>query len=301
VVPGQDLRADDSIAPFSLDGAPVRGRIVRLGPAALNPILRRHDYPAPVAMLLGEALALAALMASLLKREGRLTIQAEGDGPARLLVAEHAPGGALRGYVRMRPEARALLARKARMAPRDLIGEGAFAMTLDEGGAAPVRQGVVPLEGETLARCARLYFSESEQVETQIHLAVGEVMTRDAPPVWRAGGILMQRIAADAARGDPAEDWSRATILMDTLTDAELLDPDLSSDRVLYRLFHEEGVRMSAPTRLHDQCSCDEQRLRAVLSQLSPEELAGLSEPDGALIARCQFCAREYHIAAPGA
>lgn len=288
--------ADDLVAPFSLDAAPVRGRIARLGAGALDPILRRHDYPRPVAMLLGEALTLAALVGSLLKVEGRLVVQAQGQGLVPLLVAEHFDGG-LRGYARLAEGAANKLARANRVAPADLLGVGNLVMTLDQGVNTVAYQGVVELSGETIAACAENYFRVSEQTDTGIRLAVGEVVQRHAPPHWRAGGVLMQRVAGDAARGDTTEDWSRVSQLFATTTDAELLDPALSADRLLYRLFHEEGVRMSAASVLVDRCTCDEGRLANVMAQFPKEELRDLVEPDGYLHARCQFCSRAYQIA----
>jgi molecular chaperone Hsp33 len=287
---------DDIIAPFSLDNAPVRGRIARLGAGALDPILRRHDYPRPVAMLLGEALTLAALVGSLLKVDGRLVVQAQGEGPAPLLVAEHSAGG-LRGYARMAEGAADALARANRLPPAELLGAGNLVMTLDQGEEKPTYQGVVALAGDTLAACAESYFRASEQTDTGIRLAVGEVMSGEAPALWRAGGVLMQRVASDAARGDTEEDWARAALLFATLRDSELVDPDLPADRLLYRLFHEERVRMSQAAPLDDRCTCDAVRLTAVMRRFPSEELRDLVEPDGYLHARCQFCARSYRIA----
>lgn len=286
---------DDFVAPFTLDNAPVRGRVVRLGAGALDPILRRHDYPRPVAMLLGEALGLASLVGSLLKSEGRLLVQAQGDGPVSLLVAEH-NNGALRGYARLRDGAGARLINANRMSPAALLGDGALALTLEIENEAPY-QGVVALDGETLAACAEIYFGVSEQTDTGIRLAVGEVLRRDAAPEWRAGGVLMQRIAGDDARGDTSEDWRRASILFATLTDEELIDPDLASDRLLYRLFHEEGVRMGAYAGVADQCNCSGERLTAVMRTFDPKDVRDLVEPDGYLHARCEFCGRTYRIA----
>ncbi|MGE0740430.1 MAG: Hsp33 family molecular chaperone HslO [Hyphomonadaceae bacterium] len=285
---------DDFVAPFSMDNAPVRGRIVRAGPLAFDPILRRHDYPRPVAMLLGEALALAALIGSLLKAEGRLVVQAQGEGLVPLLVAEHSNGG-LRGYARLAEGAHERLAGAHRMRPADLLGAGNIVLTLEQEGMTPY-QGIAPLQGTTLAACAENYFRVSEQTDTAIHLAIGEVTTADAPPTWRGGGVLMQRVASDAARGDTHEDWNRARILFATLKDEEVLDPALSADRLLYRLFHEEGVRMDAATPLADRCSCNEDRLVGVMRQFPREELRELVEPDGLLHAKCQFCARTYLI-----
>lgn len=286
---------DDIVAAFGLDAAPVRGRCARLASAALDPILRRHDYPRPVAMLLGEALTLAALLGSLLKSDGRLIVQAQGGGPVSLLVAEH-NGGALRGYARIDAEARRTLANVNRLSPSALLGAGALAITLDQGDDAPSYQGVVELNGETLAACAEAYFRTSEQTDTRIRLAAGEAIEHGDPAIWRSGGVLMQRVAGDNARGDTREDWSRATILFDTITDAELIDPALPAHRLLYRLFHEEGVRMGAPSPLLDRCTCDSERLTAVMRQFPPEELRELVEPDGLLHARCQFCSRGYEI-----
>lgn len=294
------MMRDDSIASFSLDRAPVRGRIVRLAHGALDPILRRHDYPRPVAMLLGEALALAALVGSLLKVDGRLTVQAQGEGPVALLVAEYGVGGALRGYARLAPGARGALAHANRLAPAELLGAGQMLITLDPGEGKPVYQGVAVLDGATLGACAEAYFRSSEQTETRIRLAVGEVLANDAPPIWRGGGLLMQRIAPDDARGDVAEDWARASLLFSTLEDHEMLDPDLPAERLLYRLFHEEGARMADAAPLVDQCTCTEARLSSAMKQFPPEEVRDLLEPDGLLHARCQFCAREYRIAPEG-
>lgn len=287
---------DDFVAAFGLDNAPVRGRIVRLGFGALDPILRRHDYPRAAAMLLGETIVLAALLGSLLKTEGRLIAQAQGDGAINLLVAEYHDRGALRGYARLKEGAAQDLTHAHRLPPGDLLGAGALAITLEQDDRVP-HQGFVDLEGETLAACAENYFLASEQTETRIRLAVGEVVDAEGQASWRASGILLQRIAADDARGDPEEDWSRVGYLFATLTDEELLDPDLASDRLLYRLFHEEGARMSEPQMLRDQCTCDEGRLVAVMKKFTAEEVSDLIEPDGMMHAKCQFCSRNYKIA----
>lgn len=286
---------DDLIASFSLDNAPVRGRVARVGAGALDPILRRHDYPRPVAMLLGEALSLSALVGALLKVDGRFIVQAQGEGPVTLLVAEHSTGGGLRGYARLAEGGAEKLARENRLPPADLLGAGHLLMTLERDDGSPPYQGVVALEGGTLADCAERYFFTSEQTETRIALAVGEAHGAGAP-TWRGSGLLMQRIAADQARGDPEEDWRRASILFGTVTDEELIDPDLPCDRLLYRLFHEEGVRLGEASPLMDRCTCNEERLTNVMKQFPESELRELVEPDGLLHARCQFCSRLYYI-----
>lgn len=280
---------DDTVAAFTIDGAPVRGRYARLGAGTIDPIIKRHAYPRPVALLLGEALTLAALVGSLLKDGGTLTVQAEGDGPAPLMVAEYRAGGGLRGYARVRdPDLGGM-----RRTPADLIGAGALTLTLDQGPDTEQMQGVVPLEGETLAQCAELYFDRSEQTPTRVLLAVGEEVTAHGSH-WRAGGGLIQRVAGDATRGFTEEDWNRAHILFESLTDAEMLDPTLATEVALFRLFHEDGVRMAGPQAIADRCTCDRDRLAALLKRFSAEELVDLVEPDGNLHARCQFCARLY-------
>jgi len=283
--------SDDQVAAFTIDGAPARGRYAKLGAATIDPILCRHDYPRPVALLLGEALSLAAVVGSLLKLNGKLTVQAEGDGPAPLLVAEYRSDGGLRGYARVIDHDLG----EARLSPADLIGAGALTLTLDQGDDTMQMQGVVPLEGDTLAACAELYFERSEQTPTKIKLAVGQDV-RGEKTLWRGGGALVQRVAGDDARGFTEDDWARTRLLFDTLTDAELLDPALSTDRALFRLFHEDGVRMADPRLLEDRCTCDRHRLAALLQRFTSEETADLVEPDGFLHARCQFCARLYLI-----
>lgn len=280
---------DDCVSAFTIDGAPVRGRYARLGADSIHPILCRHDYPRPVALLLGEALTLTALVGALLKTEGTLTVQAQGDGPAPLLVAEYRAGGGLRGYARVVDAD----VGDERRTPAELIGAGALTLTLDQGPDMAQMQGVVPLEGATLADCAEYYFEHSEQTPTRIRLAVGEEVTTQGAQ-WRGGGALIQRVAGDEARGFTEEDWSRAQILFASLTDAELLDPALPTDAMLYRLFHEDGVRMADPLGLRDRCTCDRGRLTALLNRFTREELEDLVEPDGKLHARCQFCARLY-------
>ncbi|MFZ4602327.1 MAG: Hsp33 family molecular chaperone HslO [Caulobacterales bacterium] len=284
----------ESVAAFQLETAPARGRIARLGASTIDAILRRHAYPRPVALLLGEALALAALIGSLAKFQGRVTLQAEGDGPVRLLVAEYRTDGGLRGYARISDEAAATITAQHALSPAALIGEGALTLTIDQGPDTDQMQGVVPLEGDTLAACAEAYFERSEQTPTRIRLAVVEEVSPGVGGVWMAGGILLQRIAGDVARGDVEEGWRTSVILFDTVTDAELADRALSPDRLLYRLFNEVGVRLAPAGPLSDFCPCDRERLAAVLRGYAADELAGFAEADGLIHARCQFCARVY-------
>lgn len=289
---------DDVVAAFQIEGAPALGRYVRLADQVIDPILRRHDYPRPVALLLGEALTLAALVGALLKVTGRLIVQAEGKGDVPLLVAEYRSGErSLRGYARIEKGAREKLAAMNTAPPGELLGAGALVMTLEQEDAKARHQGVVPLDGRTLAQCAENYFAQSEQVPTRIKLAVGEAYARGERASWRAGGALLQRVAGDAARGSTDEDWGRAEILFASLSDQELLDPALGPDRVLYRLFHEDGVRMARPDALLEKCHCDRDRLTALLTRFGAAELSDMIEPDGLIHAHCEFCSRLYLIA----
>lgn len=287
--------SEDALFAFSVEGVPVRGRLARLSPAVVDAILTRHAYPRPVALLLGEAIALAALFGGLAKAAHRITLQAEGDGPCALLVAEWRADGGLRAYARLSEDCGARVEGRGRMAPWELLGQGALAVTLDLGPDTDQMQGYAPLEGATLAECAEDYFTRSEQTPTKVRLACVEEIG-PAGSVWVAGGALIQRVAGDDARGFTDDDWHRAQLLFATLEDAELVDPRLQAAELVYRLYHEDGVRMDEGRPLADRCTCDVQRLGAVLGRFSAEELAEFVEPDGLIHAKCQFCARAYRL-----
>ncbi|MEM9740090.1 MAG: Hsp33 family molecular chaperone HslO [Pseudomonadota bacterium] len=298
---GVSSRTEDLVAAFRIEGEPVRGRIARLGIGTLDPILKRHDYDTELARLLGEALMLAALVGSAMKFQGRVLVQAEGNGPISLLAAEYTVTGELRGYVRRDPEKWAKLMRinkGARPHMPQLFGaKGVLGLIIihDDPSMKPY-QGVVPLEKGTMAECAEEYFRRSEQVESRISLAVGELSVPGGATEWRGGGILLQQVAGDDARGDTDEAWETASALFATVGDAELIAPDVSPGQLLYRLFHETGVRMAEPQALTDACSCNEERLRGTLQGLSDDGLRDLVEPDGTLSINCQFCNRHYKI-----
>jgi molecular chaperone Hsp33 len=292
---------DDLVAAFQIEGWPVRGRVVRLG-AAIDEILTRHAYPEPVANLLGEACALAALVGSSLKIDGRLIVQAQGDGPVSYVVCDYDSEGSLRGYCRY-DEARVAEASTgfARPGARTLLGEGVFVMTIDQGPDMDRYQGVTPIEGETLALAAERYFDQSEQTPTRVRLAVGQLQTGEMEAnggfVWRGGGMLLQNIAEDAARGSTQDAWERAQALFETLGEDELIDPTVPPEVLLYRLFHEDGVRLEQARPLKAFCRCSEERIRAVLQSFSADERAEMVEPDGAIKVTCEYCSRVYAIA----
>ena len=288
--------ADDLAAAFQIEGWPVRGRIVRLGDT-IDAILSAHAYPEPVAALLGEACALAALVGSSLKFEGRLIVQAQGDGPVRYVVADYDTNGHMRGYCRFDEEADAAASQGfARPGARSLLGQGVFVMTLDRGPDFERTQGITPIEGESLSLAAEHYFQQSEQIPTKVRLAVGSVAT-DEGMAWRAGGALIQLIAGDDARGSTEEAWDRSRALFQTLADDELLDPTITPEVLLFRLFHEDGVRLEDARALVAQCRCSRERIAGVLTSFDPAERADMVEADGKIRVTCEYCATVYELA----
>ncbi len=289
------IAPDDIVAPFQIEGESVRGRLVRMG-AAVHEIISGHDYPEPVANLLGEACALAALVGSSLKFDGRLIVQAQGDGPVRYVVADYDTSGSLRGYCRFDEEKVAELATGfVRAGAKSLLGQGVFIMTVDQGPDMDRYQGVTAIEGETLALCAEQYFAQSEQTPTRVRLAVGRADLGEGMR-WRAGGMLIQNIAEDDARGSTAEAWVRSQAFFETIGEDELLDPTISAETLLFRLFHEDGVRVFEPKQLQAFCRCSQERIETVLKSFGQEERAEMVEDDGQIRVTCEYCSRVYAI-----
>jgi molecular chaperone Hsp33 len=289
------LIPDDRVAPFQIEGEPVRGRLARLGPA-VDEILRAHAYPEPVANLLGEACALAALVGSNLKFDGRLIVEARGDGPVRFVVADYDTSGGLRGYCGFDAQAVADASQGfARPGARTLLGAGHFMMTVDQGADMDRYQGVTAIEGETLALCAEQYFAQSEQTPTRVRLAVGQADVGTGP-TWRAGGVLIQNIAEDDARGPTEEAWVRTQAFFETVGEDELLDPGLSSNQLLFRLFHEDGVRVFGAQPLRAFCRCSQARIETVLRSFDAADRAGMVESDGKIRVTCEYCSRTYSV-----
>lgn len=286
---------DDLVAAFQIEGWPVRGRVVRLG-AVIDDILSRHAYPEPVADLLGEACSLAALVGASLKFDGRLIVQAQGDGPVAYVVADYDTSGGLRGYCRFDADRVEEVSQGfARPGAKSLLGSGVFIMTIDQGAEMDRYQGVTPIEGETLALCAEQYFDQSEQVPTRVRLAVGAAEA-DGEKAWRAGGMVIQYIAADEARGETQDAWEREQTLFETVGEDELIDPSLPADRLLYRLFHEDGVRMFEAKRLRAFCRCSDDRVVGLLRSFPEEERGEMVEDDGLIRVTCEYCSRVYEV-----
>jgi molecular chaperone Hsp33 len=301
---------DDAVLPFEVASLDLRGRLTRLGPA-LDDVLTRHDYPAPVGKLLGEAIVLTTLLGSSLKFEGRFILQTQTDGPVSFLIVDFQAPDRLRAYARF--DAKRL---KDGQDSGALLGKGHLAMTIDQGPDMSRYQGLVALEGGTLEDAAHEYFLRSEQIPTRVRLAVGEEWRGGEGPKhrWRAGGMLLQflpkaleraRLAdlhpGDAPKGSVthtvAEDdaWIEGQSLISTVEDVELIDPDLSGERLLYRLFHEPGVRVFHPLSLRAQCSCSREAVAAMLASFAPKDRADMVK-DGKVVVTCEFCSSVHQF-----
>ena len=305
---------DDLILPFRTERSGVIGRLVRLGPL-VDGILNRHDYPEPVSHLLGEAVAMTAVLGSALKFdsafEGRLILQTKTDGPVGMLVVDFEEPGHVRAYASFDKERVAALGKDAHHEPGRLLGKGHLAMTIDPGGSMDRYQGIVPLEGGSLGDAAHTYFRQSEQIPTYIRLGVARHFAGGTWQ-WRAGGLLIQYMPpVDAAEhlarddeddggrllGEDDERWTGTQILASTLEDHELLDPMLAPDRLLYRLFADEGVRAFSAIPLKEHCRCSRERVEKLLQTFGAEELQDMKEDDGAISVTCEFCNTKYRFA----
>jgi len=305
---------DDTILPFAVKALDLRGRIVRLG-AAVDTILTNHDYPTPVAKLLGEAIVLTVMLGSALKFEGRFILQTQSDGPVRMLVVDFTSPGKVRACARFDAERVAVAVAANAAEPGRLLGHGHLAMTIDQGPEMSRYQGLVSLDGGDLEQAAHEYFARSEQIPTRVRLAVaeefraGENGTRRR---WRAGGILLQFLpnSVDRARqadldpGDAPPDtaphvlpedeaWVEGRSVIATVDDIELIDPALSSERLAYRLFHERGVRVFRPAPVQAQCSCSREGVENMLGSFSQEDRDDMVE-DGRITVTCEFCSSTY-------
>jgi molecular chaperone Hsp33 len=307
---------DDAVRPFEVAALDVRGRAIQMGPV-LDAILNRHAYPGPVSKLLGEAIVLAVLLGSSLKFDGKFILQSETDGPVDMLVVDYRTNGDVRAYARFDAEKVVAAEAMGTATPGLLLGRGVLAMTVDQGPYTSRYQGVVPLEGVNLEEVAHTYFRQSEQIPTRVRLAVAEMHQREKGGLthaWRAGGVLVQFLPSapervrqrDLPGGDvpegavvesEAEDdaWTETQALAGTIGDDELTDPAVPVERLLYRLFHERGVRVFTAQPIHDNCSCSRGRIKAMLEGFSAEEIAESTE-NGRISVTCEFCGQKYEF-----
>jgi len=294
--PVPDIVVPRGVVPFHLPRRPVRGRLVRLGPLA-HALLTRHPNHPAVTRLTGQSLALAAALSTALKFRGSFSVQAKGDGPVSMLLADCTDTGALRGYARAEPsKLETLLRAKPLPAAGELLGGGYLAFTVDQGPEQNRHQGIVTIEGGNLAEMALHYFRTSEQLRCFVHLACDH--TEDG---WRAGALVLEKIAGaggiDPSLDDDAqeESWRTATILAATLTDAELLDDSLPPERLLYRLFHSEGVATDRARALSYGCRCSRARLVGILEGFPPDDLDHMAV-DGDIVMTCEFCNFDFRF-----
>jgi molecular chaperone Hsp33 len=322
-----DRADDDTILPFEVAALDLRGRVVRLGPA-IDEILGRHGYPASISKLLGEAIVLTALLGSSLKFDGRFILQTKTDGPVHLIVVDYRSPGKMRACAQFdaerlaeleqRPTGRNSAGKPAADQVTDLLGHGHLAMTIDQGPDMSRYQGLVALTGGSLEEAAHEYFLRSEQIPTRVRLAVAEELLagEDGPRHrWRAGGMLLQFLPKKAERmrgpdldpGDapegtaahvmPEDDaWVEGRSLIATVEDIELIDPDLSSERLLFRLFHEHGVRVFNASDVVAECSCSRDSVTNMLKSFSKDDRDDMIQ-DGVIAVTCEFCNSRYVFA----
>ncbi|MBX2856061.1 MAG: Hsp33 family molecular chaperone HslO [Rhodobacteraceae bacterium] len=310
---------DDSVLPFQLDQLDLRGRVVRLD-KTLDQIMAQHRYPPSVCALVAEAALITALIGQAMKLRGRFSVQARGESAIKLIATDYyAPSAEgefarLRAYAQFDPKATPDVIED----PYSLIGEGLFAMTIDQGRHMAPYQGLTPLVSGGLAACAETYFAQSEQIATRFHLAFGESAQPGGPTQWRAGGVMLQHLAEFgegaqplegpsgedgllspqdiAEMGDRAEDWGRANILLDTVEDLELIGPHVSPETLLWRLFHEEQPRVYPPQPIHFGCTCQGEKVETLLTQYPEAELREMATDTGEIVADCQFCGAQYRF-----
>ncbi|MCP8941084.1 Hsp33 family molecular chaperone [Alsobacter sp. SYSU M60028] len=307
---------DDRVIPFAVEALDARGRVVRLG-ELIDRVLERHAYPAPVSRLVGEIVVLAVLLGTSLKFEGRFQLQTRTDGAVDMLVVDFEAPDRVRAYARFDADKLAALPEDAR--PEQLLGRGHLALTIDQGSDMSRYQGIVALEGQSIEEAAHQYFRQSEQIPTRVRIAVGETVTGlgDASRhAWRAGGLIVQFLPtsperqrqADLHPGDAPEGaaeakpfmeddaWVEARSLVETIEDHELLDPTLTSEELLYRLFHERGVRVFEAQPVVERCRCSRERIVAMLSRFTADERRDMVGDDGRIGITCEFCSTHYHV-----
>jgi molecular chaperone Hsp33 len=303
---------DDTILPFEVAALDLRGRMVRLGPA-VDAILRQHNYPAPVAKLVGEAIVLTVLLGSVLKFEGRFILQTKTDGPVKMLVVDYRTPGSIRALASFDKERVAAAIAAGRDDAGALLGHGHLAMTVDQGPDTARYQGLVALEGRDLEHAAHEYFLRSEQIPTRVRLAVGEEFLADGARYgWRAGGMVLQFIPKSPERarlpdldpGDAPEGmapqaageddaWTEGRSLVATVEDVELIDPAVSAERLLYRLFDQRGVRVFRSRPLVAECSCSRAKVSNMLRSFPQDDRDHMVE-NGVITVTCEFCNSSY-------
>ncbi len=309
---GSQIVWDDTVLPFQLDRSDIRGRVARLD-GTLDRVLAQHDYPPAVEALVAEAALLTALIGQTIKLRWKLSLQIRGKGPARLIATDYYGPTDDGEPARIRAYASFDAARLSDAPPFEQIGEGFFAILLDQGQGTMPYQGITPLAGGSLSACAETYFAQSEQLPTRFALRFGRSRVPGGVEGWRAGGVMLQHMPkasplmqgggsgeggllapADMLDGDEDDNWNRANLLLDTVEDLELIGPQVAPTDLLVRLFHEEGPRVFDPQPVRFGCTCSEDKVRNSLSIYSARDIATMTTETGTVTADCQFCGAHY-------
>lgn len=284
---------DNLVLPFQIEAQNVRGRAIRLG-TSVDQVLESRDYPEDIAALMGEILALTGLLGSIMKFDGKLTLQAKADGAIKLMVADYESPGKVRGYAQVDQEKYDALPEDPSL--YDIFGKGYLAMTMDQGADMERYQGIVELSGDSIAECAQAYFKTSEQTPTRLHLSAGRDPVTNR---WRAGGLMIQHLAHGEEGGprlmakEEENIWEHLKVLTQTIRPEELRDPQLTLKTLLYRLYHEDGVRIFDPVSISRNCKCSVDYLLNVLKSFSPDQQEEMVE-DGKISVNCAFCNKDF-------
>lgn len=311
----KQLAWDDTVLPFQLDKSDIRGRVARLD-GVLSGVLRQHKYPPQVEALVAEMTLLTALIGHSIKLRWKLSLQVQSKGAIRRIATDYYGPSKEGEPARIRAYASYDADRLTGGDPFDQIGEGYFAILIDQGEGTQPYQGITPIAGKSLSACAEAYFAQSEQLPTRFALSFGRSSEPGVAEHWRAGGIMLQHMpksslaasageatgeggllaATDLLKGDDSENWNRVNILLDTVEELELIGPTVSPDDVLVRLFHEETPRVFDAQPLRFGCTCSEERVRQSLSIYSAKDIEKMTTPQGRVTADCQFCGANYDL-----
>lgn len=310
---GSQIAWDDAVLPFQLDASDIRGRIARLD-GVLAGVLKQHNYPAVVEALVAEMTLLTALIGQTVKLRWKLSLQVQSKGAVRMIATDYFAPEEEGQPARIRAYSSFDRDRLTDQAPFDQVGEGYFAILIDQGQGTTPYQGITPLDGASLADCAQAYFAQSEQLPTRFALSFGKSTEQGQAEHWRAGGVMLQHMpkaspfvamgegsgqllqAADLVQGDDEENWSRANILLDTVDALELIGPSVTPDALLLRLFHEETPRVFDSQAVRFGCTCSEERVRQSLSIYSARDIQKMTTAEGRVTADCQFCGAHYDL-----
>lgn len=311
---GQKIAWDDTVLPFQLDNSDMRGRVARLD-GVLDGILKQHAYPPQVEALVAEMALLTALIGQTVKLRWKLSLQVQSKGPVRMIATDYFAPKTEGEPARIRAYASFDRDRISGTDPFDQVGEGYFAVMIDQGRGSEPYQGITPIAGSGLRACAEAYFAQSEQLPTRFALSFGKSIETDSAEHWRAGGIMIQHMpkaspfasgggsgesgllaARDIVDGEDEENWNRVNTLLDTVDDLELIGPSVAPTDLLVRLFHEETPRVYDLQPVRFGCTCSETRVRNSLSIYSARDIERMTTEDGIVTADCQFCGAHYAL-----